>query len=346
MRIFLPFFFILISCRLIMAQDPHFSQFYAAPLFLSPAQTLNTDADMRFMTAVRSQWINPASPYITGLVSVERRLLKRQIENNILAGGLAFMHDYTFDGILKSNYVQADLAYHVFLDKDHIHKLSLGFSGMYGNKYLDFSRLVFAEQFTTGGFNTSLPSGEMLTNMKPFISTSTGVSYSRATEAARFDIGGSMFHLNGPKQSFLKDETQVVPRRWVANTSIDLMRANDDIINIGLVYQHQANLDYWLAGLNYGICLSKLGNNGYGQTGANLTYLNFGTFFRLNDAIVPYISLYHNDMQFGFSYDETLSKLSIARPRARTFEFTLSYRFKNEEDDGAQRVYCPFSPWR
>ena len=329
-----------------VAQDPHFSQFYAAPLYLSPAQTLNTDADMRFMTDVRSQWINPASPYITGMVSVERRLMKNKIENNILAFGLSFMHDYTFDGILKSNYAQSDLAYHVFIDKDQQNKITLGFGAMYGKKYLDFSRLIFAEQFTTGGFNTSLPSGESLSDMKPFFSLSTGLAFTRATDNFRMDLGSSVFHINDPKQTFLKDENQVIPRRWLSNASVDLLRNNDDIVNICAVYQHQANLDYWLAGLNYGICLSKSGKGGYGQTGANLTYLNLGAFYRLHDAVAPYISIYYNDFQFGFSFDKTLSKLSMVRPAAKTFEFSMSYRFKSENENGKSSVNCPFSPWR
>ncbi len=346
MRKLLFLFFVLLHTNRLMAQDPHFSQFYAAPLFMSPAQTLNTDADMRFMSAVRSQWINPAAPYITGMVSMEGRLLKKKIEKNVLAYGLSFLHDYTFDGILKSNYAQANLAYHVYLDKDNHNKISLGYGAMYGKKYLDFSRLIFAEQFTSGGFNTSLPSGELLSNMKPFLSMSTGLAFSRAVDNARFDIGGSLFHFNGPKQTFLKDESQLIPRRWVANASLDLLRANDDIVNFCAVFQQQANLNYWLTGVNYGFSLSSAGKSGYGQTGANLTYLNIGAFYRLHDAIVPYISLYHNDFQFGFSYDQTLSKLALARPRAKTFEFTMSYRFKRDDDDASNSVQCPFSPWR
>ncbi|MDZ7648916.1 MAG: type IX secretion system membrane protein PorP/SprF [Cytophagales bacterium] len=41
------------------AQDPQFSQYYAAPLYLNPAFT-GTTQDHRFITNYRNQWPNAA----------------------------------------------------------------------------------------------------------------------------------------------------------------------------------------------------------------------------------------------------------------------------------------------
>ena len=44
------------------AQDPEFSQYYAAPLYLNPAFT-GTTIDHRFMANYRNQWPNVARGY-------------------------------------------------------------------------------------------------------------------------------------------------------------------------------------------------------------------------------------------------------------------------------------------
>ncbi len=322
------------------AQDPHFSQFFSAPMYLNPAQTMNTDADYRLMSNFRSQWINPAAPYITGVLSAETRLLKKTTNDNILGGGISLMHDYTFDGILKSNYASGFMAYHSFMDEEKTKKLSVGFGGTYGKKSLDFSRLVFAEQFTTGGFNTSMPSGETLSNMKSFLSLSSGINYSYSNESINFEIGASGYHLNNPKQTFLNDQYQTIPKRFTGNAMIDFQLKNSDIINFSAVYQHQSNIDYYLIGTNYAFNLSRLGKISSDET----VYLNVGAFYRPNDAIIPYISYYINDFQFGFTYDETISKLALTNSKAKTFEMSMSYRFKKAERDGS--IKCPYSPWK
>ncbi len=322
------------------AQDPHFSQFFSAPLYVNPAQTMNTDADFRVMSNIRSQWINPAAPYLTGILSAETRLLKKNTNNNILGGGISLMHDYTFDGILKSNYASSFIAYHQFLDDEKTNKISVGFGATYGKKNLDFSRLVFAEQFTNGGFNTSLPSGESLSNMKSFLSLSTGINYSYTNEIINFEVGAAGYHLNNPKQTFLKDEYQIIPKRFTGNTLIGVQLKNSNIINFSAIYQHQSNVNYFLFGANYGFNLS-----GRGKSSTNdVIYFNLGAFYRPNDAIIPYISYYLNDFQVGFTYDETISKLAITDSKAKTFEISMSYRLKKGERDGA--IKCPYSPWK
>ncbi len=333
----LLFFFVSMNAK---AQDPHFSQFFSAPLYLNPAQTMNTDADVRLMSNVRTQWINPAAPYITGVLSAETQLLKKFTNKNILGGGVSLMHDYTFDGILKSNYASGFMAYHSFLDEDETKKISLGFGGTYGKKYLDFSRLIFAEQFTTGGFNTSLPSGEVLSNMKPFVSLSAGINYSYSNEVVNFEIGASGYHLNSPKQTFLNDEQQIIPKRFTGSAMVDFQLKNSDIVNFSAIYQHQANIDYHLIGVNYGIYLS----NKTSISTSDVSYFNIGAFYRVNDAIIPYVSYYINDYRVGFTYDETISKLSASNSKAKTFEISMSYRFNKGERDGS--IKCPYSPWK
>jgi hypothetical protein len=73
-------------------------------------------------------------------------------------------------------------------------RLGAAFGVIYGNRYVDFNRLTFQDQFTGSGFNTNLPTGESaLTDMKPYFSGSFGLVYSVTTDKYNLDIGASLF---------------------------------------------------------------------------------------------------------------------------------------------------------
>jgi hypothetical protein len=69
------------------------------------------------------------------------------------------------------------------------------------------------------------------------------------------------------------------------------------------------------------------------------TILNAGLWYWSDNAIVPYVGLAYKDLQFGFSYDWTISKLKNAGPRAKTFEMSIILR-------GAKKpsgiIHCPW----
>ena len=316
-----------------IAQDPHFSQWWAAPLTVSPARTLQADADIRVMGNMRQQWINPASPYYTGSLSIETALFPKKTGLNKLAAGIGFMHDNTYEGILKSNYFSTTLAYHLVFGQDLEHSLSAGFGMTNGKRTLDFSRLYFASQLTNDGFDLNLPSGETaLASMKSYWSLSSGLTYSYTNAETRFDLGTSAYHLNKPQQTFLKDPYQVVPLRYVAYAFFDKALPGGQVVNTVFYYQQQASLNYFIGGLSYGIPL-----------GAEERFINIGALYRYNDAVVPHLSLTLGNKQLGFSYDATWSKLNAAAAMPHTFELSFSWRTRYPERD---KMKCPHSPFR
>lgn len=333
MRRFILHVFILMLPLLTTAQDPHFSQWWSAPLMVSPARTLQADADIRVMGNMRQQWINPASPYYTGSFSVETALFPKKTGMNKLAIGLGMMHDNTFEGILKSNYLSTALAYHLVFGEDLNHSLSAGFGMINGKRTLDFSRLYFASQISNDGFDLNLPSGETaLSNMKSYWSLSSGLTYSYTSSATRFDIGASVYHLNKPQQTFLKDPYQTIPMRYVGYAFFDKVLPSESVINAVLYFQQQSSLNYLVGGISYGIPL-----------GREEAYLNIGALYRYNDAIVPHLSLTLGNKQMGLSYDATWSKLNAAAALPHTIELSFSWRTLYPEKD---KMKCPHSPFR
>jgi type IX secretion system PorP/SprF family membrane protein len=315
------------------AQDPHFSQWWSSPLNTSPARTLQADADLRIMGNMRQQWINPAAPYYTGSLSVETSVLSKKTGYNKLAWGIGFMHDNTFEGILKSNFISTTFAYHQLLGVDLTHSASVGFGITNAKRTLDFSRLYFATQFSSDGFDLNLPSGETaLSNMKAYWSLSAGLSYGYTTVNTRIDVGVSAYQLNAPRQTFLKDPYQIVPTRYVSYLFFDKTLSNEQVLNAVFYFQQQAKHNYSMIGFSYGFPLQKEDR-----------FLNVGLLYRFKDAIIPHLSLLLGNKQIGLSYDATLSKLTAAAIAPQVFELSFSWRTIYPEKD---KMKCPHSPFR
>src|SRR5690242_13831152 len=81
------------------AQDPNFSQFFSSPVNINPALTANINADWRLISNIREQWIGPASPYITGTLSFDTKLIQNKMENvpedNYMGIGGMLMYDHS-----------------------------------------------------------------------------------------------------------------------------------------------------------------------------------------------------------------------------------------------------------
>ena len=95
----------LIYTRSLNAQDPSFSQFFSSPLNINPALTANINADWRMISNFRNQWIGPASPYMTGTISYDQKIMQNKIphvetEGNIMGVGGMLMFDYAMSGIV------------------------------------------------------------------------------------------------------------------------------------------------------------------------------------------------------------------------------------------------------
>jgi type IX secretion system PorP/SprF family membrane protein len=303
-------------------QDPSFSQFFSSPLNINPALTGNINGDWRVISNFRDQWIGPAAPYTTGTASFDRKVLQHKMpgvpEDNVMGVGAMVMYDYAMSGIVKSTYASLNLSYSIKLSEEPtIHRLAAGFGASYGKRFVDFSRLDFEEQFTGYGFNTSLPTGETaLSNMKGYMSVNSGLTYSIRSEKRNFDIGVAAFHLNKPKQTFLKDENQRLAMREVIHANFETYLNDYLVLNTKAIYQNQSRARYYSAGASLGYFFGEQQD----------MMFNAGLWYWSRNAVIPYIGLVYKDMQFGFSYDITISSLKEARRKPNTWEFSLIIR--------------------
>lgn len=319
-------------------QDPSFSQFFSSPLNINPALTANINADWRLIANFRDQWIGPASPYVTGTISYDSKILQNKIPNvsdkdNYVGLGGMLMYDNAMSGVVKSTYASLNLTYNVKLAEagDTRHRLGAGFGAIYGRRYIDFSRIDFEEQFTGFGFNKNLPTGESaLSNMKPYISVSAGLLYSYSTEKNNLDIGVAAFHLNNPKQTFLGDENQRLPFRKVAHANFETFLNDRVVLITNAIYQFQQEAKYFSVG----------GGLGYYLGDVDGTLINGGVWYWSDNAVIPYVGLVYKNLQFGLSYDMTISKLSQATRKPNTSEISMILRGKKRP---SRVIPCPWN---
>ena len=306
------------------AQDPSFSQFFSSPLNINPALTANINSDWRLISNFRDQWIGPASPYVTGTISYDSKLFQNKIPNveeqgNVFGAGGMLMFDHAMSGVVRSTYASLDLSYNIKISEtdSYTERIGVGFGASYGNRRIDFSRVDFEEQFTGDGFNTNLPTGETaLSNMKPYLSASAGITYSARTENSNFDAGVAAFHVNKPRQTFLKDENEFLAMRKVAHVNFETFLNEKTVFNTNAIYQFQREANY----LSVGAALGQYVDNQLE------TMISFGLWYWSKNALIPYVGLTHKDFEVGVSYDLTTSKLNQAARKPNTWELSLILR--------------------
>lgn len=301
------------------AQDPHFTQFYSAPLTVNPAYTGVFEGQVRVISNYRQQWGNAIDPFTTALVSADAKLGKKAGEGqNPFNIGLQLMNDRSMRGAFKSNYLSATASYHVPMDQDGYKSFGAGLTASYADRRIDLMNQSFDAQFTSGGFDLSLPTGESaLRQLEPFMTVGAGLLYRYDNHESGdfFDIGASAYHLNRPRQSALGDANQIVPIRFSAQLSYQKYINESSIINLRCLYQNQASVAYILGGFS----VAKL-------IGSNKEMVGAGLWYRTGDAVSPYLFVEWNRVQLGLSYDVTLSDLTKGPKPVRSMELSVQWR--------------------
>ena len=190
MKKILPLCFLLWSAVL-AAQDPVYSQFYAAPLQLNPAFAGAASAP-RFGGIYRNQWpgLNAYQTY---------GFFYEQDVTRLNSGfGLFLQGDNAGDGILKSSRLAGTYAYNLRLSQKL--RVRFGVEAAWRQTALDWDKLVFPDQLnpTAGPINTSL-------EQRPEQTTRSALDLSSGLllTSDQFWLGFSLKHLNTPNQNFL-----------------------------------------------------------------------------------------------------------------------------------------------
>ena len=204
------------------AQDPHFSQFYAAPLQVNPAMTGVFSGQFRIAINYREQWGSVIdNPFRTLAASFDIR--HRVGKGDYMAYGLSTLRDEA--GPANFNRISGNLnfAYLKQLNGSRYRSsnqyLVGGAQVGFGQHGLDYSNLWFTEQYDADKaiVDTDLPNGELVNaTSDPFMDINAGLLwYAVFAENASFYAGGALHHVNAPRISFLNNSSSMKPTGWI-----------------------------------------------------------------------------------------------------------------------------------
>jgi len=314
------------------AQDPQFSQFYAAPLYLAPSFAGSTGGG-RVIMNFRDQWPQLASTYVTYAFSADYYYDK--YKSGI---GLLVLRDQAGeDGMMNTTNVGLVYSYNFNMNKNW--SIRPGLSAYYYNRMIDFNAFRFGDQILRGdSYGNAGSSVEMTTlqNLEPVSHVDFATSVMAYSETYWF--GFTLDHLMYYSE-ILSEEGDYLHPRYSAfggakyNIYGNTLKRKEESITVAMNFMTQNRLKYLDLGLYY-----------------TKEPVIFGLWYRglpifPNNpnvgALAVSVGVKYKGIHFGYSYDITLSKLINQTGGAH--EVSLGYIFNEQKKRRTRHkmVPCP-----
>ena len=317
----------------LQAQDPQFSQYYAAPLYLNPA-LVGINQKGRMGINYRTQWPNLDANFETFSTYFDYHF-----EEYYSSAGLLFTRDR--EGIAGLTSTSVGLLYAYQLQLNYNWTFRPGVQASYYFRDVNFDKLTFGDQFDNTGlvrdvtgetFNTGL-------NARFFDLSFGGVLYNPSLW-----IGASLHHVLEPNQSIAGGNAPL-PRKFSVhggyriplNPSTTKTGIGERSITPSFNYRTQGDFDQLDIGAYFTLNPILVGLWYRGLPIKNLDgVVN-------NESIIFMIGMQTNRTTFGYSFDYTLSDLGIGTGGAHeisiAYSFSLGDPLKPAED--VRRLKCP-----
>jgi type IX secretion system PorP/SprF family membrane protein len=293
--------------------DPHFSQFYAYPMWLNPGLTGVMDGGERVTAIYRNQWSAVMTPFTTTGLSADINTSKN------LNLGANFLNQSAGDAGYQYLNAYLTAAYSgVRFGKDNTQQITIGIQAGLLSRRFDPSKFQFGDQWNTvTGYDPGVTSPDQLTKTSASIlDAGAGISYFDGDPEKKISFFGGMaaFHLTRPQDPFISNSVKkYLPVRTVLHGGARISMTENFSLTPNLLYMQQGQSREWMIGF-------------FGQMRANeSTDLLLGANFRAGDAISPYLGVAFQNFVLGTSYDITISDLAKAVPGTNSIEVSLTY---------------------
>jgi len=331
--VLLVFAGIIHSQNTLQAQDPQFSQYYAAPLYLNPGLA-GINQKGRMGINYRTQWPNLDANFETFSGYIDYHF-----EDYYSSAGLLFTRDSEGIAGLQSTSIALQYAYQVQLNYQWTFRP--GVQVGYFIRDLNFDKLTFGDQFDDTGLVRPITAETFDTGLRAsfFDLSFGGILYNPSLW-----IGGTVHHITEPNQSIAGGDAPLPRRisvhggyRIPLNPTTTRTDLGERSITPSFNYRTQGPFDQ----LDLGAYLT-------------LEPILFGVWYRgipiknldsvvNNEAIIFMIGLQKNRATFGYSFDYTISDLGIGTGGAHeisiSYSFNLGDPFKPAAD--VRRLKCP-----
>ena len=319
------------------AQDPHFSQFYNAPMQLNPALTGLLAGDTRAVMNYRSQWSSVATPFRTMAGSVDVKLLEELTKKDVFGVGLFVINDVAGEVDLRNVQVGLSFAYNKDMNGKRNHFIGIGAQYLISQQSFNYTKLRFESQFDGEIIDPSAASGEVLPNNNfQYFDFNAGISWSyRPNKQRAFYAGGSLSHLNSPKVSFFEDIQERLKMKYTFYAGAEFKVTP----NISFIPRSVVLMQGPAKEINFGATMKfAVGNS---NSHEDQTSISFGTMHRWKDAQVIIMRYDYNDVGISFSYDVNTSNLNIPSKGRGAVELAVIFNSDVFAGKRNTKVVCP-----
>jgi len=318
-------------------QDPQYSQYYAAPLYLNPAFA-GSDLQTRIGANYRSQWPGLEAEFTTFSFYADTFL-----EEYNSGVGIMVMNDVEGAADLRSLTISGIYSYELRLGETLFFRP--GFQASYIRRDIGYyENLIFANQINPNDpFGPILPSDTNLAGLGEPVNM-LSVAFGGLLFTDKLWLGGSVHHINQPNQSFLdeNDSTSILPRKFSAHAGYKISLGHGAMRRD---FTHTYKERFFVPTINY----KRQGPFEQLDIGAYLYAepIILGLWYRglpykpLNsesnrDALVLLLGIsLPSGLDIGYSFDYTVSQLGIQSGGAH--ELSVSLRFPHS-NPGAPRL--------
>ncbi|MEX2597516.1 MAG: PorP/SprF family type IX secretion system membrane protein [Salibacteraceae bacterium] len=295
-------FLLLISMLLffesLMSQDPQFSQFYSAPLYMNPGFAGNT-VQARAVMNYRNQW--PAMPgkFISYAASFDYNI--DQLNSGV---ALAMQQDRAGSAGLRYSNIAAQYSYTIRISRWVAAKPGISFS--YSFRDINRDQLIFGDQLIYDNPTSASQTAFTTEPVRYPDLGAGGILYGRT-----WWVGSALHHINRPNQSLIALESRL-PMRFSFHGGYKLtLRKNvkkKEVSSVTLVghFKSQGKWDQFDFGTYFKYKVITTGIYYRGLPGFKRNGYNQPN----HDAIAILAGFEYKNLAFGYSYDLTISKLA------------------------------------
>ncbi len=304
--------------------DPHFSQYYAHPLWLNPALTGVTDGDYRVNINAKQQWASLGKGFLTAGASFDTAPTK-----NLSFGAMVVNQNA---GEISFNQLNALVsgAYQIRLGKDGDKVINFGLQAGILNKSFDPSKITLGSQFNpVMGYDEGMPFNETFVAsnyLAPDINTGVMFFDGAPNQGVNVFVGAAVSHLTRPRDKFIGGDARM-PMRFTAHGGARMELNYMLDITPNFIYLKQGEAQEIAAGAYAKLMLDPESD------------LIFGTNYRFDDAAIAFLGLHLKNMVIGASYDFNTSGLNRATLNRGGFELSIS--FTSRKGIIGPNFFCP-----
>lgn len=296
-KFYIGFILIVVASVTTIAQDIHFSQFFANPLTLNPASSGGFKEDWRVMAIHRGQWNKINAGFNTTSIGADMNF-KGGVLNQDMIGVSLNLYSDDMAGILGHQVISLAGAYHRTLDGHKKHRISGGIQMAYSQKTYNSDDLIFGDQFGEYNYDPDLVTEENLNfDNIPNFNFNAGLVYSyRISGENHVNFGFATYQIGAPNESLIESDNELSSRY-----SLELS-ANFDVtpklsLRPHLLYMNQSRAKDFNPGLEvqYGLFPDMK--------------LMLGVWYRSQDAVIGLVGLGYKNIEARLSYDQNTSSL-------------------------------------